>query len=280
MDEAWRHAALDGVVNKAQLQSIDECMQEVVVQMQAQVMPQRDDGRLGGNELEHELYGVEQGGFDAGVDEHALDLLTFHDANGSGHTPASDVLFQVLCARLLAPTQILDLTLGQVNDLPTIKKRRTEREPQWGECDSGVHQHPQQYYRHQQQLQQQQQQYQHQQPVRRSQERACDAWRGGGVEEEPIRDAGNYKHASTLRLEQRSGSSQCHLAWNVSHEQQEQAASVADIHRQMMSRSDFNDSESTAGWQERWNGGSARDNASIKGRAAWVPLQNAKERLK
>jgi len=267
-------------VNEQQMQGIDACMRQVVVQMQAQLARQSGDGGLGGDDLKHDVYGVAEGDVGAGEEELGLDVLMFqpHDHNVSGHNPARDVLFQVQCAGCSSCTPFGVDAYAQVNDLPTIKKRRTEREPQWGECDSDVHQ----YHRHHHQQQQQQHHHQYQQPLRHAQDRADDARSGGCsnlVEEEFARDAGN-KHATTLRLEQRSGSSQCHLAWNVASKKQEQGASVSEIHRQMITQSGFDDGCAAAGWQEGRVGGPTRDSASVKGRAGWVPLQNARERLK
>jgi hypothetical protein len=150
-----------------------------------------------------------------------------------------------------------------VNELPTIKKRRTETKPQLGERDCE----------------------EHAQSLQCSQERVDKFWSSDGEKcaNVHLRQISGYKLASTLKFEQRSGNSQCQLAWNVPKIQQ-RVASVNDIHLQMMSDPDFNEFESESGCREErgfaWcTAGSNAKDIGVKGRERWVPLQNAKERL-
>jgi hypothetical protein len=145
-----------------------------------------------------------------------------------------------------------------VNELPTIKKRRTDREPQCGD--------------------------EYQLPSHHGQEHARDFWSDGSryPEEDFRQKAGGYKHASTLKYEQKSGSSQCQLAWNV-HSKQQKIASVTDIHQQMLSESDLIEPSSAAGWHEEractWQNERLAVEGNVKSREHWVPLKNGKDRL-
>ncbi len=147
-----------------------------------------------------------------------------------------------------------------MNELPTIKKRRAEKEPPRGQGDFD----------------------QRKQPLRPSHDNAGE-FHGSDANgrEEDIPGAG--KLASTLKYEQRSGSSQCKLAWNVDTGKQQRSESVSDIHLQMMAPTDFPEVEPRCAWQDemarKWeSGGSARE-SGVKGRERWLPLQNAKDRL-
>jgi hypothetical protein len=109
MDEAWRHAALEGAVSEVQMQSIDECMREVVLQMQKQI----DDRQ----EEEYEYQQSNDCGFDgmnfvlkANADTGNKDFLNIHDKKQGEQVRmfASDALFQVLNAVL---TKKIPLTL-------------------------------------------------------------------------------------------------------------------------------------------------------------------------
>ncbi len=142
--------------------------------------------------------------------------------------------------------------------MPTIKKRRADKETQWGRKNSD----------HCEQLQQ----HNHESAVEFPGTAANDA----------VEDVKVGKRASTLKYEQRSGSSQCQLAWNVPGKQQ-RTESVTDIHLQMMAPADLIEIESRAGLRDNmarhWeNGGSAKD-CGTKGGERWLPLQNSKERL-
>ena len=150
-----------------------------------------------------------------------------------------------------------------MNELPTIKKRRIDAKPQWSENDCD----------------------EYPQSPKRTQEHEGGFWSGGGGSciEEHVQETSGYKLASTLKFEQRSGSSQCQLAWNVPNMQQ-RVASVTDIHLQMMSNPDVDEFESAAGYREEgelaWHNRSlSAKNSVVKGKERWVPLQNAKERL-
>ena len=149
-----------------------------------------------------------------------------------------------------------------MNELPTIKKRRAETRSQLGERDFE----------------------EHLQSLQCSQERLDEFWSSGGGKcaNVLLQDTRGYKLASTLKFEQRSGNSQCQLAWNVPKIQR--VSSVNDIHLQMMSKSDVGELESESGCREErdfaWcNAGSTAKEIGVKGRERWVPLQNAKERL-
>jgi hypothetical protein len=98
MDEAWRHAALEEAVSKVQMQRIDECMREVVLQMQKQIDERQE-------EQEHECQQSNDCGFDgmnfvqkANADTGNKDFLNTHDKKQGEHVRmfASDALFQVL----------------------------------------------------------------------------------------------------------------------------------------------------------------------------------------
>lgn len=148
-----------------------------------------------------------------------------------------------------------------MNELPTIKKRRADKGPQWNEADS-----------------------EHiEQPMMMSHKNADELYNISGTCFAGGDAAGVGKLASTLKYEQRSGNSQCRLAWNVPSKEQ-RVASVSDIHRQMISPPDFPEVGSQAGWRDDVaraleNGGAAKG-GSIKGKTErWVPLQNAKDRL-
>ncbi len=145
--------------------------------------------------------------------------------------------------------------------MPTIKKRRTDKGPQRNEADS-----------------------EHiEQPKMNSYENAEKLYSVSGTCVAEGDAIGVGKLASTLKYEQRSGSSQCRLAWNVPCKEQ-RVASVSDIHRQMISPPDSPEVGSRAGWQDDVaraleNGGAAKGR-SIKGKTErWLPLQNAKDRL-
>jgi hypothetical protein len=144
-----------------------------------------------------------------------------------------------------------------VNELPTIKKRRTDKEPQWSD--------------------------EYQLPPHHGHEQKREFRSGSGrCPEEEFQKAGSFKLASTLKYEQKSGSSQCQLAWNV-HGKQQKIASVTDIHQQMLSESDWNEPSSAAGWQEEgvcaWRNERSAMEGNVKSREHWIPLTNGKERL-
>lgn len=105
----------------------------------------------------------------------------------------------------------------------------------------------------------------------------------GSYDNDCPQDVGAHKLASTLKFEQRSGSSQCKLAWNVPNTKQ-LTASVTDIHLQMLSRPDYKESpsaheryEDKNAWYSDENG---CDKVCVKGRQCSVPLQSAKDRLR
>jgi hypothetical protein len=56
LDRAWRHAALGEAVSEVHMQSIDECMEEVALQMQMQ-MPKRQEDK---DTFEHDPNGVQK----------------------------------------------------------------------------------------------------------------------------------------------------------------------------------------------------------------------------
>ena len=96
MDEAWRHAALEGAVSEVQMQSIDECMREVVLQMQTQIDERQE-------EQEHEYQQSNDCGSDGMnvVQKEKADIgnkefLNTHDKKQGVF--ASDALFQVMNA--------------------------------------------------------------------------------------------------------------------------------------------------------------------------------------
>ncbi len=144
-----------------------------------------------------------------------------------------------------------------MDELPTIKKRRADKQPHWDNGDSD----------------------QHEQQLQRTREIAGD-FHGVircGAEEQII----GGKRASTLKYEQRSGSSQCQLAWNAAGKQQRNE-SVTDIHLQMMAPIDSTEIESRGGWSDEmgaWGSRGSERDGSIKGRERWLPLQNARDRL-
>ncbi len=82
------------------MQSIDECMEEVALQMQMQ-MPKRQEDK---DTFEHDEFQCQYSSFNdpngvqqAEDDLHAVDLLSFHhDSSENVAAVASDALFQVL----------------------------------------------------------------------------------------------------------------------------------------------------------------------------------------
>jgi hypothetical protein len=97
LDEAWRHAALEGAVSEQQMQNIDECMQEVAAQMQTQMKQQQNDDKLEQFENQqctvHNLNGVQN----AEGDVHDSETLNCrHKQSAYAPAAANDVLFQVL----------------------------------------------------------------------------------------------------------------------------------------------------------------------------------------
>lgn len=152
-----------------------------------------------------------------------------------------------------------------MNELPTIKKRRTDTKPQRSEivCDE---------YR---------------QSFDCSQEGTGDVWNAGcgGCVEENFQKTRSYKLASTLKFQQRSDSSQCRLAWNVPSNIQPRVASVTDIHLQMMSKPENHAfapaTRCLEEMEHAWIQGGSEIDVGVRGksRERWVPLQNAKERL-
>ena len=111
MDKSWRHAALEGAVSEVQMQSINECMEEVALQMQMQMTKQQEDiDTSERDQLEcrlssfNDLHGVQN----AEDDTYAVDLLNGHHDSSENvgafanvGAVANDAFFQVLITALV-----------------------------------------------------------------------------------------------------------------------------------------------------------------------------------
>ena len=86
-------------MSELQMQSIDECMQEVAVQMQTQMTKQQNDDKLEYDRFEnqqcivHDMNGAQNAEGDADDSE---SLNCRHKQSAYAPAAASDVLFQVL----------------------------------------------------------------------------------------------------------------------------------------------------------------------------------------
>jgi hypothetical protein len=97
MDEAWRHAALEGALSESQMQCIDECMREVVLQMQAQMLHRQTcDTSQKNHQIVYPLESFQQS---SGVETTDCDRYESIDHCGQSdamHAFAGDVLFQAM----------------------------------------------------------------------------------------------------------------------------------------------------------------------------------------
>jgi hypothetical protein len=93
MDKSWRHIVLEGAVSTEQMKSIDDCMQEVAIQMQAQILNRENEIRLG-DSMHHDSNITFE---NAETCTDNVEEFIYHQERGlPAAVFSSDVLFQVL----------------------------------------------------------------------------------------------------------------------------------------------------------------------------------------